>query len=330
MFKGSVLFICPAFFGYEIAITKALEFNGYSVDYIDERPSNNSFSKAIFRIKKDLLNKQISSYYKSVEEKLAHKKYDYLFIIKGEVVPISFIENFKEKNPNAKLIYYTYDSINNNNKNSIFILQHFDKCFSFDFEDVKKFPILKQKHLFFTDEFLIEGEIPQKKHDVSFVGTLHSNRFSVMKKLFSYFKKTFVFYYMPARWFFYFEKLTKKEFKPISISDVSFNKISRAEVATIFKASRSVLDIQRFGQTGLTMRTFEVLASGAVLITTNPYIEQADFYNADNILILQDLTDEKSITEISEKAVQDVESIRGKSAAFEKYYVNNWVNEFFE
>jgi hypothetical protein len=328
MKEKSVLFISPAFFGYEASICNAIEKIGYNVDFFDERTSNNSLLKAIFRVRKSLLSSAINKYYNKILNNIRQKQYTHFLLIKGEVVPVWFIKAFKELNPEAKLIYYTYDSFNNNNQNSLFILEHFDRCYSFDFEDVKLNPIFKLKHLFFTDEFLNHSTNPSKKYTISFVGTLHSARYKIVKSLFSKIDNTFVFFYSPAKWFFFLEKTLKKDHKNISASEVSFKKISRETVADIFKSSKSVLDIQRTGQTGLTMRTFEVLASGAILITTNPYIKQAGFYDPSYIIVCDDLNqDEKNSfkTELQKLASPNIPLFN----ELDEYYINNWVKEFF-
>lgn len=327
------LFISPAFFGYEISIKNAIIENGYNVDFFDERTSNNSFLKAVFRTKKNLLKGLINRYYKGIAKKTKRKKYDFFLLIKGEVVPEWFILEFKKENPNAKLIYYTYDSFKNNNSNSIYLLKHFHSCFSFDFEDVKNNSSLKLKHLFYTKEFLnnLNSATSIKKYAISFVGTLHSNRYVTIKNLFSKFDNTFIFYYLPAKWLFVWDKLSKRTFKNTKWSEVSFNKLSKQQVADIFKSSKSVLDIQRFGQTGLTMRTFEVLAVGAVLITTNPYIRNADFYNPDNIIVLEDINSPLNVAVIKNKIdIINLNTNLMVNNQIEKFFINNWVKEFFE
>ena len=328
--RKSILFISPAFFGYELSIKNAIINNGYDVDFFDERTSNNSFLKAIFRVKKDLLNGLIYKYYKTISDQTKNKKYDFFLLIKGEVVPEWFIVEFKKRNPAARLIYYTYDSFNNNNTNSIYILKHFDICYSFDFEDVKKNPALKLKHLFYTEEFAIKESQPEKKFTVSFVGTLHSNRYTTIKQLFSQFDNTFIFYYLPAKWLFLWDKLSKKVYRSIKWSEISFNKLSKSEVADIFFKSKSVLDVQRYGQTGLTMRTFEVLATGAVLITTNPYVKYADFYNESSVVVLEDLNQPVNTIEIKNNIDGLDFNDKLNNKFLEKYFVNNWVKEFFE
>jgi hypothetical protein len=326
--RKSVLFMGPRFFGYEGSIIKAIEYNGFDVDFFDERFSNRSFLKAVFRVKKELLHVVIRRYYNKITKKIGAKKYDYFFLIKGEVVPESFLRRFKKDNPSAKLIFYTYDSFNNNNPNSVYILKHFDKCFSFDFEDVKNNPRLQLKHLFYTDEYLTSSITGKRRYDISFVGTLHPERYMVIKKLFAKFHKTYAFFYIPAKWFFLMQKLQKKSFRRVKKEEVSFKKLSKLEVAAVFRNSESVFDLQRFGQTGLTMRTFEVLATKAILVTTNHYIKQTDFYDPEKIIVLESENSE-ALGEVGSK-VHAYAKIEHNGVNIDKYHVNTWVKEFFE
>lgn len=328
MSKEKVLFISPAFFGYELSIKNAILENGYEVDYFDERPSNNALMKALVRGQKKLLNVILNKHFKKIQDYIKDKKYDYFLLIKGEVVPENFILDFKKNNPTAKLIYYTYDASNNNSKNGLYIQKFFDTCYSIDFNDVKENPNLKLKHLFYSKDFIQQEseKTKNRKYDISFVGTLHSNRYEVMQKTFSKFKKSYLFLFSQAKWWFIYNKLINKEYKNIKMSTISFTKLNLSEVANIFKSSNSVLDIQRYGQAGLTMRTFEVLASGAILVTTNENIKKAEFYDEDKIVFISD----EEITEEKVKIIESkIEINNYDSSKLEKYFVNNWVKEFF-
>lgn len=328
MSKEKVLFISPAFFGYELSIKNAILENGYEVDYFDERPSNNALMKALVRGQKKLLNVILNKHFKKIQDYIKDKKYDYFLLIKGEVVPENFILDFKKNNPTAKLIYYTYDASNNNSKNGLYIQKFFDTCYSIDFNDVKENPNLKLKHLFYSKDFVQQEseKTKNRKYDISFVGTLHSNRYEVMQKTFSKFKKSYLFLFSQAKWWFIYNKLINKEYKNIKMSTISFTKLNLSEVANIFKSSNSVLDIQRYGQAGLTMRTFEVLASGAILVTTNENIKKAEFYDEDKIVFISD----EEITEEKVKIIESkIEINNYDSSKLEKYFVNNWVKEFF-
>jgi len=327
--RKSILFISLSFFGYEIEIKNAMIENGYDVDFFDERAFNNSIFKAVSRVKKSLVDFIINKYYKNILKKIVGIEYSYFLLIKGEAVPEWFIIEFKKMNPSAKLIFYSFDAIANN-RNCLHILKYFDLCFSFDFEDVKTNPLLKLKHLFYGKEYLCDDNDFIKKYTISFVGTLHSNRYTVVKKLFDKFNHTYIFFYLPAKWMFYMYKLFYKQYKKLKWDEVSLRQLSKQQVAAIFKSSKSVLDITRYHQTGLTMRTFEALASGAILITFNPYIKQTEFYNPQNIVVLDDINSFESIAEIRDKIDSLPQGKSHFSEIFEKYYINNWVKEFFE
>ncbi|TAM33422.1 MAG: hypothetical protein EPN68_01485 [Rhodanobacter sp.] len=68
--------------------------------------------------------------------------------------------------------------------------------------------------------------------------------------------------------------------------DFSFGKLPQEEVRGIIAQSDVVLDIQHPAQYGLTIRTLEVLGAGKKLVTTNAEIKNYDFYNENNIVII--------------------------------------------
>lgn len=326
--KKSVLFISPAFFGYEQSIKNAIIENGYNVDYFDERPSNNALMKALVRTQKRTFDLLLKRHFEKIYNQIKGKEYHYFLLIKGEVTPDWFIEEFKKRNPSAKLIYYTYDASNNNSSNGVDVQKFFNTCYSIDFVDVENNPHLKLKHLFYSKAFIQSSTSTDqnRSYDISFVGTLHSNRYQVMKETFDKFKNSYLFLYSPAKWWFFYNKVFNKDYRGIKSSTVSFKKLNLVEVAAIFKSSQSVLDVQRYGQAGLTMRTFEVLASGAILITTNPRIREVDFFDENKIVFIQDEITQEKVDEIKFK----IERNNYDVSKFENYFVNNWVREFFE
>ena len=61
-----------------------------------------------------------------------------------------------------------------------------------------------------------------------------------------------------------------------------------SEVNDYITRSKVLLDINRLGQIGLTFRVFESLGLEKKLITTNADIKNYDFYNPNNILIIDE------------------------------------------
>lgn len=66
------------------------------------------------------------------------------------------------------------------------------------------------------------------------------------------------------------------------------NHMPLTEVNDYIKRSKVLLDINRIGQLGLTFRVFESIGLGKKLITTNADIKNYDFYNPNNILIIDE------------------------------------------
>ena len=325
--KKRMLFASPAFFGYENDIKRAVESNGIVVDYFDERPSNSSLAKALFRIGGGSAQALVARHFRRILDATRLQTYDYVLVVKGEVVPLGFLQELRRRNPDAHFVYYSFDAIPAGS-NCTRIFGEFDRLFSFDPEDVKAYPQLEFKPLFYAPEFQLSGTAPDRQYELSFVGTMHSDRRKFVTNLFTAFARTYSFFYMPARWYFFFRKYIKRDFAPVAWSEVSFIKLGKAEVASVFRSSTAVLDLQRTEQSGLTMRTFEVLASGAILITGNQSIKDSDIYDATRVVVVDDY--DSPDASIRLKAELDkMGPVLGAPEGFEKHAVTNWVRDFF-
>ena len=129
-----ILFLSVSFFKYERAIAKRLSELGAEVDFYDERPSNSNFSKGIIRLNKRFYHLKINNYYNRILDEIKGKKYDYFFLIKGEAIPVFFLEKIKNDNPGMEMIYYNFDPLTEY-PNLIENLKYFDKKFTFEYND---------------------------------------------------------------------------------------------------------------------------------------------------------------------------------------------------
>lgn len=288
--KKNILFISVSFFNYENLIKEELEKMGANVDLFDERPSNSFFSKAILRIKKEMYAVKINQYFKEIIEKIRDVKYDYFLLIKGEATPIFFLEFLKKNNPGIQFIFYTYDSFKNNS-NGLEILNHFDSKFTFDSKDAVQYKMSFRPLFFAQDYGNLYGKNKIYKDDLAFIGTAHSDRYSISEKAKSWCEKhhlrMFTFYFSPSKTLFRFKKLTDSEFKNFDAAKISFQSLSHQEIVDIYENTKVILDINHPGQNGLTMRTFETLGAGRKLITTNPTVKTYPFYDPQNIYIVE-------------------------------------------
>ena len=83
-----------------------------------------------------------------------------------------------------------------------------------------------------------------------------------------------------------YNKLTNPDYKNVTKQDIRFDSISPSKIKEIYKESRCILDVEHSAQRGLTMRTIEMIGLNKKLITTNQNISKYDFYDKNNICII--------------------------------------------
>lgn len=284
-----ILFFSPAFFKYENMIAEKMREMGAEVDMYDVRSVTGAFSRALLKISPHLFYIKSQRYYEHIIEKNKTKDYDYILIVKCDMTPINILERFRIFFPKAKLCLNLWDSVDNipgiTGK-----FKYFDTMHSFDRNDCERYPELKFRPLFFGDQFRKMNRNGIDKYDISFCGTIHSDRYAVIKQVQTIASEKglncFWFLYLQSRFIYYFYKLIKKEFRGTSKNIFSFNKMTAGDVASVVDQSKIILDIQHPNQTGLTMRTIEMVGMNKKLITTNHSIKDYDFYNPTNILVI--------------------------------------------
>jgi len=289
--KGkSILLISPKFFGYELSVKEKLVQLGAEVTFIDDRPSNGLFSKGLIRLDKRLLEAKIAKYYAKISNHIVHKQFDIIFLLNPEALPISFLEMCKLCWKDALYVMYMWDSIKNR-KHTLEFVPFCDRIFTFDRDDALLFNF-SFKPLFYLDAYSV---IRQSKHpikyDIAFMGTLHSDRYKIAQEVKDWCDRHNLrcfFYFFTQSRILYYLNLGRKGIT-VPKSKVSFTKLSASEVVEIAASSRVILDIQHPNQTGLTMRTLETVGSGKKLITTNNKVREYDFYEKDNVSIIDRL-----------------------------------------
>ena len=285
-----ILFFSVRTFNLEVEIKSKLEELGAQVIYYDERPANNNFIKGIIRIKRSLIQKKIDEYYKKILINTKNIQYDYLFVNRGEIIPAFFLEELRNTQPNCKFIFYTWDSFNNN-PYSITILKYFDRKFTFDSEDAKKYNI-NFRPLFFLERFsnIKKSEPKQQKYDLLFFGTAHTDRYKISSIIVNFCNKNglsaFCYYYMHGRFVYFYKKIFDRSFKQFSYKKLNFKSLTTEKILKLYNDSNVILDINHPAQKGLTMRTIEAIGAGKKLITTNFEIKKYSFYNPNNIYVI--------------------------------------------
>ncbi|MCP2025994.1 hypothetical protein L1276_001134 [Flavobacterium sp. HSC-32F16] len=100
--------------------------------------------------------------------------------------------------------------------------------------------------------------------------------------------------------------------------------LTLSEVDDYVSRSKVLLDINRAGQIGLTFRVFESLGLEKKLITTNSDIKNYDFYNPNNILIIDEKNPEIPVAFFENEYEKIPDEI------FRKYTVDGWIDLVFK
>lgn len=329
MFKDKkILFFSASFFGYQLEICKSLTAHGAKVDFFDERPKNDFWTKATIRIDKRFMRRKIQKYYEDIINGTSEVVYDYVFFLKAEVITLEMLEQLKKRQLHAQFILYMWDSIKNCPATAdLFPL--FDKILSFDRKDVEKNPFLHFRPLFYIEEYASLKPIgAEKEYAITFIGTGHTDRYRLVSKVREFCKnhnlKGYFFMYLQDWKIFIVRKIFQKGFRNAKRSDFSFNPMNKFQIIKIIEKSNCILDIERAVQCGLTMRTIEILGASRKLITTNKDIVNYDFYNENNIMVI-DRQNPVLLLNFIKGEYQSIDE-----NVYDKYSLNSWLLEVFE
>lgn len=285
---SKILLICPAFFGYGEEIKKHLEEEGHRVWRFDDCPGKSGLVKVALRLWPRLIRGKAERYYRDIIAQLRDEDIDEVLVIKAESLTATTIGWMREAFPRARFTLYFWDSYRNNARDSASKVPFFDRAFTFDPEDAASDPRLTLQPLFYLDRF---ARLPEVEMDIDllFVGTAHSDRYAVVKRIEAALPPGVRFtrvLYVAAPWIYSVRRLIDPAYWRARRSEFVFTPVSRAELMTLIARARIVVDIERAVQTGLTIRTIEMLGAGKKLLSTNPRSVDAEFYHPDNIAVM--------------------------------------------
>lgn len=328
-----ILFIGPKFFGYEEEIKLELERAGCEVDWHDERPASTPLVKALIRFRPELIASMCDAYFDRIIDEAKERQFDVVFVIKGEALSVERLLRLRQCQPNARFIYYTWDSLKNV-KNSRDKLAHFDKAYSFDRFDCMANQKVKHLPLFYVRAYeALVSSIPEdnvvQDIDLLFLGSIHSDRYAVAQRIFDATKeiapniKFYAYFFYQSRWVFALRKLADRQFRSIPWRDVQWHSLNLQRTLAFISRSKVMLDIHHPGQTGLTMRTIESIGVQRKIITTNSDVVNYDFYSPDNILVVD------RSSPIVPKSFVDTPYNRLAKEVYKRYSLRSWLDEIF-
>ncbi len=273
-----VLFIAPNFYQYHTGIIKAMENKGAIVTYIPE--VNNSilyrFSKKINTGLQQFLERKQKSKFLSI---CSESSFEILFVIRGELLDKKCIDDIRRRLPQAEFYMYQWDSYLHSDYREV--INSFKSVSTFDYNDANELSI-PCVPLFYLPEYENRAINVKKEYALSFFGAYHGDRLNVIKfyslNLDIHALSYRLHLYIPVLSFVF--RLIIGELTFSDIRYLSFRTTNSTDINTTYKESVAVLDIELSIQSGLSIRTFEVLKSGAKLITTNINVKNEPFYDA--------------------------------------------------
>ncbi len=305
-----VLFIAEPFYEYADKIKNTIEELKYDVDYL--LIDNND----ITNLSKHRNNK---SYQSDFYKQKMNQYYDKIFVLVYSGIDVNSFNTFMNEHKNADRILYLWDDVKRV-KDFESIKNSFDRIISFDRIDAEKYRF-EFLPLFYIEDYVYNGE--EKNIDISTCATLHSDRENIVNAILELIKDEgcevrFILLYDFIR---FIKDVIKRRRKPFIPSYMVFRPLSAVESANLVKHSKVILDIPTPSQKGLTMRTIESIAAKTKLITTNSDIKNYDFYNENNIYVI-DRNNPTLDVSFLKKTYDNIDDI-----IIDNYSLNNWVKK---
>ena len=297
-------------------LKNALEQKGHTVRHINFFEFKHKYpdfrTKLYNFILKTVTNKNIKNIYygNRILKKLKEnpEKQDVILTLKGDFIdPIAIL---KFKRYTKKSIAYFNDSISRCPKIKQ-VISAFDEVYSFEKDDCKK------HNLKFITNWIYPIQTNHTNNEKYQVYNISSKdkRTAILSKIAVILKEKKIKYKIII-----FHKKNKVNDPNIEFTSIQ---IPLSEVNNNLYNSQVLLDINRKGQSGLSFRIFESIGLEKKLITTNADIKNYDFYNPNNILVIDEKKPNITLDFFNTEYEKIPESI------FKKYTLEQWINEVF-
>lgn len=307
--------------GYNKYIARELESRGIKTRHIDYskltytyptflHKAVNFFTKNLFNysFKRQHLNKLLVK----MIQKQEHQ--DIILVIKGDELSIPTIKMLREHSKKTHL--FLNDCMKRYPRMKD-IYPHFDNVFSFERKDAQKYGLSFITNYIYFD---ITAYIQEKtSYDIFNIGSL-DKRSDLIPQFVDYFKKHQLQYKLIA---------CHKRGDILNLEDKDVEVTNKVySLKTVFLdfvvKSDILLDMQRPHQNGLSFRIMEGIGLQKKIITTNKDIVNYDFYNPNNIAVVDEENIDISPSFFStpyEKIPEDI---------INKYVISSWVDTVFD
>lgn len=264
----NVAIVGPAFFGYLRRLADMMTSRGIPARFYDEFPSNQILTKITLRYSSLAIRQRATrAYHEQITHDIIRSGATHVLFGTIEMFPHHCIRRLRDRG--IVMARYAWDSCAN--KPYAKTLDPFMRgVASFDPDDCRR-----EGYRYVPLFSSLPTDVATTTPDIDFFycATFHSNRPMVIAKVIdacereNWRLKLMLFFHSRKLWYTRFAlhpgvwRLGKLfSSKPFTLE----------EIAAATARARIVVDIHHNGQSGLTMRTFEALSLGAVILTTNP------------------------------------------------------------
>ena len=309
------------FWGYDAHIVETLKEKGIEANHIKigavsyenfgERLTN-LFSKVF--LGKNLKYQKRQKFVIEQLDKLGHQ--DQILVLNADTFDHSTLEYMKKRT--NRFITFLYDNLDRCPVQDK--LHFFDKIYSFDDKDIEKHGFERLTNYNYLPFLSQENQNPSE--DALYITSYDKKRIKqldILSQKFEELRLKFDLYVIGKK------SWKNQLMKPLSKNKIVFTRkrISHENLPEFYKRTKVILDLMRENQYGLSFRVFEAMALEKKIITDNEKIKNYDFYNPNNILVLN--KDFSNITkEFFETPYQSL-----PEEIYKKYTLEKWVERVF-
>jgi hypothetical protein len=321
VFSGrKLLILSPRFFGYEKDILEAALRIGFQANWIDARPFSTviykSALKVVPQLTRILTQKAMIASLDNIDWR---KPPSDILLIKGDGITIKTLRKIRSRAPNAKITLYLWDGMQNA-PSVMKLAVEVDRRVTFDPNDARD-SMWEFLPLFARQLPHMSTPILESHWDWSFVGSIHSDRHRILRKLASSASGAswMVHAYIPSILAKIVYALKDPGLLFTNCVRTSGKILSAGEIDKIRERSAATIDIQHPCQLGLTIRTLETLLQGRKLITTNKTLKMYDLYHPSRVAILDRKNPKIDLEflQVPFKPIPDKVS--------QQYYIDDWL-----
>lgn len=314
-----LLFICPDWANLASPIVQEMRDQGHKVIHLDSGDlASFRYYSSSHRIMSKILDMFGGKRYKHkrTEEQIywslkglfkGSGRFDAIICTEPNVFNHAHFDLMKRHSD--RMVLSLWDSLSRMPQNGTH-LDRFDKVFSFESMDCEQHGFIQTYNYIPPVDSTLD-DVPQ--YDVFSVMSFSKSRYQAVARFLDHNPE------LVPNIYFYLDHPRKRKYATHSKIKVIETLLLEDELSNEIRKSKAILDLGQGQQNGLSFRAYEAIAYGKKLITTSSDIIHYDFYDATNIMVINEPS-----TKIPDDFF-DTDYRSPKSSAIEKYTLKRWV-----